>query len=361
MRPRTVLLLSLLLLVAGVVYLLLRGGEMPEESTPSPTPARRTAPPAPRPAAAPDPGVGSASAQAEGQGRELLRATWGSGPGQVGRRGGRESNPEGPMGLAVDSLGNLLVLDQVNGRVKRFGPRGEVLSSLGLNSKTGQDLLVDPLGRTLVLDRLGKNPGIEVHEPGGGPPRTVPITGGLIKEGGGITGLFADGDGVYVEDQHDDLVRVADNEGNAVAASKTIPGRPTRDGKLYLKAGIIDRASGRLYVQAHRKDGALAWETPVTLTLPVLHILLLGSDLQGNAYLGAEVGVEDPATQNLTDLATVVVRLDSAGQVTGTLTLPPTTTDPAETFRPLIVGTDGTIYHMVVGSKGIVVRVYRFQ
>ena len=263
------------------------------------------------------------------------------------------------MGLAVDDLGNLLILDQVNGRVKRFSPAGETLSDLRLRGTTAQDLLVTGDGKTAVLDRLGKEPGLELHEPGGGPPRTVPILGEAVKEGGAITGLFADEDGFYVEDQHDDLVRVADSAGNPAREPKKIPGRPTRDGKLYLKAGIIDRVSGRLYVQAHHKDGKLAWETPVTLTLPVLHILLLDSDSGGNVYLGAEVGREDPKTFELTDTATVLFRLSSAGQVTGTLTLPPTTADPAETFRPLIVGNDGTIYHMVVGSEGVAVRVYR--
>lgn len=264
------------------------------------------------------------------------------------------------MGMALDSLGNLFILDQVNGHVKRFGPRGELLSPLRLRGTTAQDVLVDPSGRTLVLDRLGKEPGVELYEPGGGDPRRVPVVGGAIKEGGALTGLFADQDGIYVEDQHDDLVRIMDGAGNATPNGQTIPGRPTRDGTLYLKAGIIDGASGRLYVQAHHKGGALAWETPVTLTLPLLHILLLDSDGQGKIYLGAEVGQEDPKTLALADLATVIVRLDRAGQVTGTLTLPPTTADPAETFRPLVVSSDGTIYHMVVGKDGIVVRVYRF-
>jgi len=354
--------LSSLLLLLGMVYLLLRAFDAPDEMdgpdpvpmvpvqeverppTPTPTPAATRAPPPP----------------SDEQGKLMLKAGWGTGPGQVGRRGGKESNPEGPMGLAVDDLGNLLILDQVNGRVSRFGPGGEPLSSLRLRGTTAQDLLVTSDGKTAVLDRLGKEPGMELHQPGGGPPRTVPILKEGIKEGGAVTGIFSDEDGFYVEDQHDDLVRVADRSGNPDKAPKKIPGRPTRDGKLYLKAGIIDRASGRLYVQAHGKDGKLAWETPVTLTMPVLHILLLDSDSGGNVYLGAEVGREDPKTFELTDTATVLVRLSGAGQVTGTLTLPPTTADPAETFRPIIVGNDGSIYHMVVGKEGISVRVYRF-
>ncbi len=84
--------------------------------------------------------------------------------------------------------------------------------------------------------------------------------------------------GVDVGDVAD--VRVADGAGKPTGLNETIPGRLSRDGKLYLKARIIDKAEGRVYVQAHRRDGKLAWETPLNLGRPVLHLLLLDSDLQ---------------------------------------------------------------------------------
>ncbi len=186
------------------------------------------------------------------------------------------------------------------------------------------------------------------------------VVGGKVKEGGGITGIFAASGGTYVEDGHDDLVRVGDAEGKQTDLSETIPGRPTRDGKLYIKAGVIDKAAGRVYVQAHDLQKKLAWELPLNLTRPVLHVLLLDSDLKGHVYLGAEVGIEDPTTHAMTDLATVVVRITPEGKLDGTLILPPSTADAAETFRPLVVGGDGTIYHMVASSSGLKVSSYTF-
>src|SRR5262245_33049182 len=55
-------------------------------------------------------------------GRRVIDARWGSAPGQLGRRRGSEEAPEGPMSFAVGPGGDVLVLDQVNARVQRFGP-----------------------------------------------------------------------------------------------------------------------------------------------------------------------------------------------------------------------------------------------
>ena len=301
-----------------------------------------------------------AASPARAAGETVLRATWGSGPGQVGRRKARESNPEAPMGLILDSKGGLLLLDQVNRRVLRLGRDGVAGSPLALGSDTAQDLAVGPDGRISVLDRLGREPGVEVLDPDGRRLGRLDVVGGKIKEGGAITGLFHGPDGQYVETDNDDLVLIADAKGNPTDLEQTVPGRPSRDGKLYLKAGIVSRPAGRVYVQAHRKDRKLVWETPLNLGRPVLQILMLDSDSAGNVYLGAEVGRQDPKTHQMLDLATVVLRLDRGGQLTGALQLPPTTASPAETFRPLAVSPDGRVYQMVPGPKGITVMAYKF-
>lgn len=291
-------------------------------------------------------------------GRLVLRGGWGGGPGQFGRVEAPESNPEAPMALTLDPAGNLLVLDQANRRIQRFDPRGQLLGSLPLATVTAQDLVADGEG-IAVLDRLGQ-PGVYRMGPDGSPRGRLPVVGGKIHEGGAITGLFSDADGLYVEQGHDDLVRVADAQGQAAGLQETIPGRPSRDGKLFLKAGVIEKQVGRVYVQAHDTSLKLAWETPLGLGRPLLHLLLLDSDSAGNVYLAGEVGQEDPATHDYVDLATLVVRLDDGGRLSGVLELPPSTTDAAETFRPLAVAADGTVYHMVPSQAGLTVTAYRF-
>lgn len=293
------------------------------------------------------------------RGRVVVRTGWGAGLGELGRRAGQESSPEAPMSLSVDRAGNVSILDQVNRRVQRFDRNGRPRGSVMLPTDTAQDLVVQD-DRVLVLDRLGDAPGVHMTDLDGNLIGKLEVVGGQVREGGGITGLFADGDGIYVESAHDDLVRVAGASGQPTALQQTIPGRPSRDGRFYLKAGIIDKAAGRVYVQAHDRQKQLAWETPLNLGRPLLQLLLLDTDTSGRVYLGAEVGQEDPVTHAMSGLGTLVVRLDSAGHLSAVLELPPTTSDPAETFRPLVVGDDGTLYHLVASASGVTVTAYRF-
>jgi len=361
-RRRLALLLSALAGATALLWWLLSDepagrAARPHEGEKQVRAARRAAPPV---TTLPALSTGTERPSGPPKGRVVLRAGWGAGPGQLGRREAHESNPEAPMSLAVDGKGNVAVLDQVNRRVQRFDPTGKPLGSIPLTTDTAQDLLVEP-ERIAVLDRLGQDPGLELVGADGSPLGRVPVVGGQVSEGGAITGLFSGPNGLYVETGHDDLVRVAGADGQPADLQETIPGRPSRDGKLYLKAGVIEKPAGRVYVQAHDRQLKLAWETPLNLGRPLLHLLLLDSDTSGNVYLGAEVGQEDPATHDFVDLATLVVRLDPAGHLDGVLELPPTTADAAETFRPLVIGVDGTVYHMVPSSAGVTVTAYRFQ
>lgn len=363
-RARLILLLLVAVACAALVYWLAQPGR--DEAAPGqritasadaqpherqPTLARR--PPLELPAS-------TYSGSETSEGRVLVSGSWGAAGGQFGRRQAQESNPEGPMSLQVDSKGGVWILDQVNRRVQRFDAAGKPLPPLSLDGTTAQDLALTDDGGALILDRLGPEPGVAVYDGDGRRVGKLDVVGGKVKEGGGITGIFTASGGTYVEDGHDDLVQVADADGKQSDLSETIPGRPTRDGKLYIKAGVIDKAAGRVYVQAHDLQKKLAWELPLNLTRPVLHLLLLDSDLKGRVYLGAEVGIEDPATHAMTDLATVVVRITPEGKLDGTLILPPSTADAAESFRPLVVGGDGTIYHMVASASGLKVSSYTF-
>src|SRR5688500_3984004 len=80
---------------------------------------------------------------------------WGWGPGQYGRRGGEEADAEGPLSFAVVN-DEVLVVDQVNGRVQRFGRDGSLRGELSIGPDTARDLAIDPSGRVAVLDRDGE-------------------------------------------------------------------------------------------------------------------------------------------------------------------------------------------------------------
>jgi len=263
------------------------------------------------------------------------------------------------MAVATGPKGALILLDQVNGRLQRFSADGRLLSTSPISTMTAQDVTIDAEGNAIVLDRLGQDPKIHIFDPSGQRKGAIPFLGEPVTEPGDVSGVFSDADGIYVEVGHDKVVRIADASGNAVSTRETVPGRPTRDGKLYIKAGIIDRAAGRLYVQAHDKTQKLAWESALAFGASVVHILLLDSDAVGNVYLGVEVQETPPPEETY---KTVVARLEGAhGKLNGQLILPPTTGDPTESFRPLTVSADGTVYQLVDTPQGPTLTAFTFE
>jgi len=359
----TLLLLAAVALLAGTIWLVRslasansqeRTADTIDEPRPSPT-TKRAQPSAVRSA------LGESKKTKLPQEKLLFRAPWGSGSREVGRRKARESNPEAPMSLIPGANGGLLLLDQVNQRILRRDAQGRDLAPVPIGSTTAQDIALSPNGDIAVLDRIGKNPSVEVRDSSGKLKGRFKVVGGRITKGGGITGLFYGPGGIYAENDSDDLVLVADKDGKQTDLEQVLPGRPTRDGKQFIKAGIASRKAGKVYVQSHDIKGALLWEVPLTLDRPVLQILLLASDSSGRIYLGAEVGREDPQTQKTVDQATAVQRLSRLGKPDGVLLLPASTTDPAETYRPLSVSPDGVVYQMLPSALGVTVTAYRFR
>src|SRR6185503_15316008 len=83
----------------------------------------------------------------------MVRAAWGQGAGQLGRRASSESAPEAPMGFAIDREGRVHVLDQVNARLQIF-EKGAPARVVALPAETFQDIALDAKGNAVVLDRL---------------------------------------------------------------------------------------------------------------------------------------------------------------------------------------------------------------
>ena len=86
------------------------------------------------------------------RGEVLLRGGWGAKPGMFGRRD--QASRPGPMALAVDSSGRVSILDQVNRRVARYGPRGRLLALTPLTGEgaaTAEYLLAGNNGDLRVL------------------------------------------------------------------------------------------------------------------------------------------------------------------------------------------------------------------
>ena len=309
---------------------------------------------APQLAVAPSVAPGPAPAQTKRTlptGVRVVQAAWGDAPSELGRKHEQEGNPEGPMAIAARG-GELAVLDQVNRRVQRYSG-GKPGATIVVGSDTVQDLAVMRGGRTAVLDRLAERD-VKIYGADGKLVNTVPIATD------DATGVFADDSGVYVEHAHAGLVRVADGDGTA-ASGADLAGRPSRDGQLALQVAIADAAAGELRVTAvDRASGSPSWAQTVRLDAPLLHVVLLDSDAAGNIYVAGEVGREQPSPPyELFDVHVMVARLAPTGAPRGTLELPALSpTD--ETFRPLTVDDNGTLYEMVAGDAGVEVMRFAF-
>ena len=321
----------------------------------APSPSVPVPPPAPV-ADVPVPVASVVVAAEVGSARVVLRGPWGEGPGQFGRRAAQEGSPEAPTALAIDAAGDVAVLDQVNRRVQRFRA-GRFIGSLPLPNEAAQDVATTADGRVAVLDRLG-DPSLTLFDAAGRPSRTVPLVGGSITEGGAVTGLFAAPDGLYVEREHRELVRITDARGEPDPARSTLWGRPTRDGRSLLRAAIADRLRGLVTVSAaSRATGAMDWSRTVALDGLVLHLVLLDGDRRGRAFVGAVVARESAGV--FTDAHVLVVRFDSAGAPDGTLRLP-ASPEADELFRPIAINDDGQVFALSPGPDGLALVEYPF-
>ncbi|MBF0443103.1 MAG: hypothetical protein HQK54_14440 [Oligoflexales bacterium] len=286
----------------------------------------------------------------------ILEAAWGAAPGQLGRSPARESNPEDPMSFAAMRNGGICILDQVNDRVQCFGPHGRLDRQFKLERPTAQDISIGADGKIGMLDRLGE-PSLVIHSESGEKISEIPLVGGPITEGGTLTALLRDGEGnYYVEREHQDVIRIADSGGAADSQRPIFPGRPTRDGKLFVSASIKSARDGTIILKAFDRMKQLKWEKLLGTRSSVMQILMLESDKNGNIYVGALVG----KLENPEESVIQAVRLNGEnGEISGTIFLP-SPKDPHERFRDLVVAEDGTLLHFESQEKGAEIRRYSF-
>lgn len=273
----------------------------------------------------------------------LVIARWGSGRGELGRDRPQEGNPEGPMSLALAGR-ELLVLDQVNGRLARYDDKGRLLSTSDA-SHTVQDLAVGKDGTVAMIDRL-VDKSITLVDSSGRKIGELPLT--RVPESGLVTAVVVDGKDVYVEKEHGALVLIGTTDGKPADEATELSGRPTKDGQLLLTAGVSSKPQGRAYLNAFdRKAQTLRFARTISFPRPSQAIVLLDSDAKGTIYLGVAAG--DPGDA-------YVACLDPGdGHVLGRVVLPLSHT-PEEAFRDFTVGDDGTIAFAVRTEDGVQYR-----
>lgn len=280
-----------------------------------------------------------------GGGQLVASFAWGSGEGALGRTRPDEANPEGPMSLTVDASGQTWVLDQVNGRLVKLDREGKPAGSVPVPVQAPQDVVVTADGTALVMDRL-VDKAIAVVGPDGKPRGELPLVGKGLEEGGAATGVFADGEDVYVEREHGDAVLVGNTKGEASRERPEVPGRPAGDGRSFLTAGIVDGASGAVMVTAiERETRAHRFTRTLGLGQRVVALNALDADRSGVIYLGTVV--EQPgSTPEAPQFGITLLCLDPLDGRPLAQVRFAASPMPEETFRELTVLPEGGVLYL---------------
>jgi streptogramin lyase len=277
---------------------------------------------------------------------------WGTGSGALGRTSPAEGNPEAPMSVAVGPDGTRWVLDQVNDRIVRYGKDGKVIDTLPLTVKGAQDIVATKDGGAAVLDRLADKR-VALYGPDGKPRGALTLEGKGLAEGGAATGVFVDGEGVYVEREHEQLVKVGDTKGNADPDRKEIPGRPTRDGGGYVRAWLGEIPGQRAFVTfTDKQPEAHRFTRQIHTALVSSGIVLLDTDRAGVVYLGVIGGKASPNGELGEPTITLYCLEPAHGAPIGQTTAP-ANTGPEETFRDLAVQDEGGVIYLRRTEKGV--------
>jgi hypothetical protein len=252
----------------------------------------------------------------------------------------------GPMSLGVDAKGRVHVLDQVNSRVVRYGTDGKPEAAMPMELRAAQDMAIGADGSQAVLDRYADQQ-VAVYDESGTLAGSLPLQGAGVEDTGLVTGVFVDGTDVYVEREHGPLVLLGTTGGVAAEERTEIPGRPSRDGKSFLNAGMIDASAGRTYVSAiDRASGQHRFTRELRQPAPVRTITMLDSDKAGIIYFAVEIEQGEQVSVLLYCLE------PQAGAPLGNTTLPANTL-PEETFRDFTVLDEGGVIYALRSEQGV--------
>lgn len=301
---------------------------------------------------APAPAASAAPSSSAAPGREgpevVFVSPWGGETlDQVGRLRPDEANPEGPMSFGVDGKGRVHVLDQVNGRIVRHGPDGKPEEAIKIEAQAAQDLAVAADGSAAVLDRFSSK-SVSLYNDKGVFVGELPLTGEEIEEPGLVTGVFVDGKDVYVEKEHGPLIHLGDLSGKPPASPGELPGRPTRDGLSFIKAGITEAPLGRVYVTStERKTMEHRFTRELRLEAPVEMIVLLDTDKTGTIYFAVQV------ERSPGDSVVFMTCLEPLKGLPVGTALMPAQTLPEESFRDLVVLDEGGVMYSLRSETGV--------
>jgi hypothetical protein len=288
----------------------------------------------------------------------VLKLGWGSGPWDAGRHEDGESAPVGPMSFRVDPSGEVYLLDQVNFRVLRFDPGLSASSEIPIGSDTFQDLAVADDGTIILLDRLVRR-AVVLMDAGGNELASHAVEGAGIPEGGGITAMFLERDGLWLEVNHERSVRILD--GSLAPCPRTVRrGRPLDGGDRTVVA-FLDKQGGVGMRTMDSLTGAVLDEKSFSFGQDLYRIAWIEADASGDIH--AMFHLLEPQAANAPgppDEKVLALRLSKDLGKTGSFESPHTIR-AWEQFREFQVAGSGTVYQMAFSDQGVTLLSWRYE
>ncbi len=277
---------------------------------------------------------------AAAEGDLILRGSWGTEPGQFGKRD--EASRPGPMDFAwVHEM--LYVLDPVNARVQVFDPAGGSVRVIAIDTHTADFLHVADDGAVTVLDAFVRRE-FRIFRADGSLRLTarVPDTISLPSA------IAADGDRVWIEERHDRVFELDASEaqtGQAAPVVRSLPGRPIT-GSRFAHARKLADGSIELRIGAESLD-----QKRHTLRFPgrieaVTALEMDGADRTYVAVRRVNRAADGPAKADL-----LVARLGPDGQPDGVQALPDAYV--TDHYRKLCVTASGELIQMQTTEKEV--------
>jgi len=288
----------------------------------------------------------------------ILQLGWGGGPGEAGRHEGGESAPVGPMSFTVLPSGEIYILDQVNVRVLRFEPGSKKSSQIPVGSDTFQDLAVAADGTIVLLDRLVRR-AVVLMDTGGNELAFHAVEGDGIPEGGAVTAMFLEKDGLWLEVNHERSVRILD-ESLAPCPRTVRRGRPL-DGGSKTVAAFLDKQGGVKMRILDTPTGAVTAEKHFPLGQDLYRIAWIEADASGAVH--AMFHLLEPQAENAPgppDEKVLALRLGKDLEETGSFESPHTIR-AWEQFKEFEVAGVGTVYQMAFSDQGVTLLSWRYE
>lgn len=290
--------------------------------------------------------------------RLVLFLPWGSGPWSVGKKDAPESAPEGPMSFAITPSGGTAVLDQVNARILEFDPDGTPLKEVPLPPGAFfQDIEIGKNGDVVLLDRLVRS-SVVVLDGDGREVAEHAVHGPGIPEGGGVTASFLGSDGLWLEYNHEHVVRLLD--GSLEECARTVlPGRHAGPGTRQVVAALHPGGGAVMHIVDPSTDSTVAGKV-LSFDWEIRRIVWIEGDRGGGLHCVFHlVKQESPGAGKPPREKVAAVKLDGSLERKGSFESPYTIGAP-EQFREFKAAGEDKVYQMAFTNEGASIFEWRY-